>query len=157
MSKKNKKQLAFAPSSLILANYFPPVNAALCEYPMKYKNIDSALHNFGQSFLSGMNYFENDHVMYDVFNVARNLNGETFLINFSTDSYYPATEVNSRIEKSISHYSDRLSGHLISHNLDPKSLGEITLSMRSTNMGFDAYMDATDDKGNEHHVYVNLA
>jgi len=33
---------------------------------MKYKNIDSALHNFGHSFMSGMNYVDDDHVMYEV-------------------------------------------------------------------------------------------
>ena len=124
---------------------------------MKYKNIDSALHNFGQSFLSGMNYFEDDHVMYDVFNVAKNLHGEVYSINFSTGAYSPDQDTSSRIKKSICHYRDRLPKHLKSHSLEPGTLSEVTLLVKNTNIGYEAYMDAIDDKGNKHHVYVNFA
>ena len=37
---------------------------------MKYKNINSAIHNLGHSFMSGMNYFDSDHVMYEVHALA---------------------------------------------------------------------------------------
>ncbi len=79
-----RKRHTFCKKQQKLRHILRPVLAALCNYHMKYKNIDSALHNFGQSFLSGMNYFEDDHVMYDVFNVAKNLHGEVYSINFST-------------------------------------------------------------------------
>lgn len=124
---------------------------------MKYKNIDSALHNFGQSFLSVMNYFEDDHVMYDVFNVATSLRGEVFSINFSKASFHPDKAENSRIKKSMYHYRGRLFKHLQNHNLDPESLFEVTLLVKRTRMGIEAFMDATDDRGCMHHVYINLA
>jgi hypothetical protein len=39
--------------------------------PVKYKRIDSAIHNLGHSFMGGTNYFDDDHVMYDVRRIVR--------------------------------------------------------------------------------------
>lgn len=123
---------------------------------MKYKDIDSALHNFGHSFLSGMNYFEDNHVMYDIFYIARKMKGKAYSINFSTGDYNPDQETNSRIKTSISYYSSVLPEHLKSHKLDPESLSDVTLLVKSSKNLVEAYMNAVDDKGYKHHVRVNL-
>lgn len=124
---------------------------------MKYKNIDSALHNFGQSFMSGMNYFEDDHVMYDVIKVASDTLDGVLIINFSIGSCSPLGGVNTRIKKSVAHYTYRLPKHLKSHNLDPGTLKDVTLLVRAKELGYDLHMEATDDRGIKHRVYVNLA
>jgi hypothetical protein len=124
---------------------------------MKYKNIDSALHNFGQSFMSGMNYFDGDHVMYDVFKSVSGSAGGTLFINFSTGKCSPEDEVNNRIIKSVAHYATRLSKHLKSHDLVPDALTDVTLIVSSKGYGYDLHMEAIDDRGKTHRVYVNLA
>jgi penicillin-binding protein-related factor A (putative recombinase) len=44
-----------------------PLSMTLCVVrPMKYKNIYSAIHNFGDSFTSCINYHANGYVIQDL-------------------------------------------------------------------------------------------
>lgn len=120
---------------------------------MKYKNIDSAIHNLGHSFMSGMNYFDDDHVMYDVQALVRREPHEVW-INFSTGEITPKGAHSKRLLKSVTHYRQWLGDHLLRHNVDPLALKDVTLHHRLTKLGGETTMLAVDDRGVEHRVPV---
>ena len=120
---------------------------------MKYKNIDSAIHNLGHSFISGMNYFDDDHVMYEVEAVVRKEPHEVW-INFSTGDISPKGEYSGRLLKSVAHYREWLDDHLRGHKVDPSAVKNVTLHHRLTRSGSESVMLAMDDRGVEHRVIV---
>ncbi len=120
---------------------------------MKYKNIDSAIHNLGHSFMSGMNYFDDDHVMYEVQALVRRKPHEVW-INFSTGEITPKREHSQRLLKSIGHYREWLGDHLRRHNVDPAALKDVTFHHRLTRLGAESVMLAVDDRGVQHRVVV---
>lgn len=120
---------------------------------MKYKNIDSAIHNFGHSFMSGLNYFDDDHVIYEVEALVRREPHEVW-INFSTGNITPRGEYSNRLLKSVAHYREWLGDHLRRHNVDPSLLKNVTLHHRLTRLGGESVMLAVDDRGVEHRVDV---
>ena len=123
-----------------------------CEV-VKYKNIDSAIHNLGHSFMSGMNYFDDDHVMYEVKALVRKEPHEVW-INFSTGDISPKGEYSMRLLKSVAHYQEWLGDHLRRHNVEPSALKSVTLHHRLTRSGGETVMLAVDDRGVEHRVVV---
>src|SRR5438128_578834 len=106
---------------------------------MKYKNINSALHNLGHSFVSGMNYVDDDHVFYDL-NRAVQLVPNALALNFSTGATAPAEKCTPRILKALHYYRLDLARHLKSHNIDPHSLRDVTLIHRRTTRGYETVM-----------------
>ena len=120
---------------------------------MKYKNIDSAIHNLGHSFMSGMNYFDDNNVMYEVEALIRKKPHEVS-INFSTGDISPRGEYSQRLLKSVAHYREWLGDHLQRHNVEPSALRNVTLQHRLTRLGGETVMFAVDDRGVEHRVVV---
>jgi hypothetical protein len=120
---------------------------------VKYKNIDSAIHNLGHSFMSGTNYVDDDHVMYEVQALARQPPNEVW-INFSTGEVRPEVESSSRLAKAVALYRNALPDHLRKHQVDPGAIRDITLHHRLTRTGGETAMVACDDRGVEHHVIV---
>lgn len=108
--------------------------------------------------MSGMNYFDHDHVMYEVQRIAINHPGHEVRINFVTGTVEPeGIPVRPRLRKSIDHYMERLPEHLSSHNVDGACLEDVVLHHVATNRGHQTYMNARDDRGVEHVVFVNPA
>jgi hypothetical protein len=120
---------------------------------MKYKNIDSALHNFGQSFVSLANYLDGDYVVDDVYEAVRHPPHE-LKINFSTGSAEPAGVCSPRVVHSIALYRKELPEHLQKHGLEPSILKDVTLIHRLTRLGHETVMKAVDDRAKEHSVSV---
>ena len=129
-----------------------PSTAYACNV-VKYKNIKSAIHNFGHSFMSGMNYFDDDHVMYEVEALVRKEPHEVW-INFSTGDISPKGEYSGRLLKSVAHYCESLGDYLRRNNVDPSVLKNVTLHHRLTRSGGESVMLAVDDRGVEHRVVV---
>ena len=120
---------------------------------VKYKNIDSAIHNFGHSFMSGMNYFDDDHVMYEVEALVRKEPHEVW-INFSNGDISPKGEYSGRLLKSVAHYREWLDEHLRRHKVDPAAVKNVTLHHRLTRSGSESVMLAMDDRGVGHRVVL---
>jgi|SRR5688500_14551597 len=120
---------------------------------VKYKNIDSAIHNLGHSFMSGMNYCDGDHVMYEVRAIVRKEPHELW-INFSTGEIEPKSVKSDRLFKSVADYRSTLGDHLRRHNVDPDVLSDVTLHHRLTRLGGETIMLALDDRGVKHRVIV---
>src|SRR5215203_6981918 len=98
---------------------------------MKYKNIDSAIHNFGHSFMSGMNYVDDDHVMYEVRALVKQPPHE-LRINFSTGKIEPEHMHTPRLIKSVVGRRQSLDDFLKRNNVDPSSVKDVTLYHRLT-------------------------
>jgi len=124
---------------------------------MKYKNIYSAIHNFSQSFMSGMNYFEDDHVMYDVYQMANKSEERAVSLNFSNGTCSHPKLATLRVYKSLTHYSLRLSKHLKSHDVEPSSVHEVKLTINCVNPGHQLVAEAIDNRGKSYKINVSPA
>ena len=108
--------------------------------------------------MSGMDYFDDDHVMYEVRRLAINHPGHELRINFSTDTLEPDdVPCGEWLRKSIIHYMQHLPKHLSSHNVEPGCLGDVVLQHTATNRDNRTYMYAVDDRGGNYVVFVNQA
>jgi len=103
--------------------------------------------------MSGMNYFDDDHVVYEVHAL---ISREPFevIINFPTGEIKPEGEHSPRLLKSIAFYQAGLNEHLRKHNVDPAVLSNVALHRRLTTLGGQTVMLAIDDRDIEHRVVV---
>lgn len=117
---------------------------------MKYKNIYSAIHNFGHSFTSLMNYVDSDYVFDELANIHRK--GYDIEVDWKTRKFTPDTMASDRIKKSIGYWGDSLKKHLASHNVELEKLESLKFVWPA---GQRKYMLAIDDRGKEYKIYVN--
>jgi len=118
--------------------------------PMKYKNIYSAIHNFGHSFTSLMNYVDNDYVIDELENIHHK--GYDIEVDWKTLTFTPETMASERIKKSIGYWGDSLNKHLSSQNVEQEKLESLRFVWPA---GGRKFMLATDDRGKEYKTYVN--
>jgi hypothetical protein len=78
---------------------------------MKYKILKSIAHNFSHSFLSGMNYVDDGHVVEDLLKLVREADGQRFSIQWIPDSI-PERAFPARVAKSIALYREWLPKHI---------------------------------------------
>ena len=123
---------------------------------MKYKHVPSALHNFGHSFVSLMNYIDDEYVVDALERIAREEPSHEVAINFSTGITEPlrATE-SAAISKSIKYWQDWLPKLLLSQDVQPTAVGEVRVRFRLTNVGREVIVESKDDRGREYKVFVN--
>jgi hypothetical protein len=117
---------------------------------MKYKNIHSAIHNFGYSFTSGMNYVDGEHVIYELANI--HAKGIDIEVNWLSGSFSPVNFITPRIQKSIGYWRDSLEKHLESQNVNLTKLTELKFCWPANSRKF---MAAVDDRSKEYKIYVN--
>ena len=117
---------------------------------MKYKNIYSAIHNFGHSFTSLMNYVDDDYVIDELTKIHSA--GNDISVDWLTGYFEPAVMETPRIKKSIGYWRDSLDKHLLSQNVDPACLKQIQFRWPARARKF---MEAVDDRGQSYKIYVN--
>ncbi|NMP01457.1 hypothetical protein HHE94_01785 [Pseudoalteromonas arctica] len=117
---------------------------------MKYKNIYSAIHNFGTSFTSLMNYVDEDYVIDELVKIHGK--GEDVEVNWLTREFKPENLITPRIEKSIVYWGDSLEKHLSSQNVELAKLQSLYFRWPARKRKF---MLALDDRGKEYKIYVN--
>lgn len=122
---------------------------------MKYKNIYAMLHNFGHSFVSLMNYVDDQYILNVLSELARHSPGCEIDINFSNGQVSPPGEYPEVLHKSISCWTDWLPKHIASHRLELGRLSEIHVRYRLVKMGYEIIVSTTDDRGKEHKVFVH--
>lgn len=117
---------------------------------MKYKNIYSAIHNFGASFTSLMNYVDGDYVIDELVNIHGK--GYDIKLNWLTREFQPIKFETKRLKKSIGYWEDSLKKDLSSQNVDLKRLSSLYFKWPAKGR---KYMIAIDDRGKEYKIYVN--
>ena len=117
---------------------------------MKYKNIYSAIHNFGHSFLSLMNYVDGVYVADQLWDMRSNEVDIT--IDWLLATFSPVDQATPEILKSIQQYASTLEKHLQSHNIDPAKITDLKLIIPSKRK---IHMLARDDRGKEYKIYVS--
>ena len=131
---------------------------------MKYKNIDSMLHNLGHSFCSDTNIVMKDGVFENF--VFKEINKiflqnsvlAEFYINISTQEIIPNSASSFVIEASVQKYKQWLPEHINNHSLNLEKIHNITLrfigSEKRSSKAFKCTVTCTDDKGKEYSVEV---
>ncbi len=117
---------------------------------MKYKNIYSAIHNFGHSFLSLMNYVDGDYVIDELSNIISK--GYDIEIDWLNNAFMPKPEATPRIIKSMDYYFANLKKHLQSQNVDVNRIKAMKLYCPAKGR---KYMWAKDDRGKEYKIHVS--
>ena len=117
---------------------------------MKYKNIYSAIHNFGHSFTSLMNYVDGDYVMDEITKIhAENIDIE---VDWLSGRFSPAEMGTPRFLKSVGFWKSHLEEHLASQNVNLNAISELKFRWPAQHR---KYMLALDDRGKEYKIYVN--
>ena len=116
---------------------------------MKYKRIPAAIHNFGDSFLSFMNYLDNGYVIDDLEAVHRE--GKDIEIDWLTGTFEPQDGMTQRVATSVELHRNRLAGQLASEGVDVARLSQVRLVWPA---GQRRSMVAIDDRGREHRIYI---
>ena len=117
---------------------------------MKYKHIYSAIHNFGHSFTSLMNYVDDDYVMDELNKM--HIAGHDIEVDWLTGQFMPAAMVTPRIQKSIGYWRDSLKKHLASQDVEMSAISTLLFRWPAHQR---KYMQAIDDRGKEYKIYVN--
>lgn len=118
---------------------------------MKYKNIHSAIHNLGHSFLSFMNYVDGTYIIDELFDIRSR--GFDIEIDWLNNTFIPEAELTSNIRKSMAFYSENLTGHMKSQNIDLNLIQALKLYWPANGK---RYMWAKDDRGKEYKIYASI-
>lgn len=116
---------------------------------MKYKNIPSAIHNHGHSFLSSMNYVDGVHVVDEITRIRSH--GFDIEINWLSGEWVCGIKPGESILKSIEIWRRGLAKHLESHKVDLACLRVLKQVIPARG---DEYMVAVDDRGREYKVII---
>ena len=116
---------------------------------MKYKNIRSAIHNFGHSFMSDMNYVDDDFIFNDLVKIhKKNLD---ISIDWLNGIFEPSSEVSDRLKKSIGYWKNGLEKQLSQQNVDLNMIASLFLYWPSKATHF---MEAKDDRGKVYKIEI---
>jgi hypothetical protein len=121
---------------------------------MKYKEIDAMLHNFGHSFVSLMNYVDDQYIADLLGSLAKQSDTREIAINFNDGSVHPALSYPPELAKSVSYWQAWLPKHMNNHRIDAQALSPVLLRYRLTNVGPEVIVESTDDRGKHHKVFV---
>lgn len=122
---------------------------------MKYKLIRSFSHNLSHSFMSGMNYFDGDHVYPHVYALAREKPGRVITIDWIPGSTIGLFAFPSRVRKSIRAYRKRLPTLMKGHRIKPEMLKELRTEVYlARNFRLYVRAVAVDDRGKEYSQFV---
>ena len=122
---------------------------------MKYKLIRSFSHNLSHSFMSGMNYFDGDHVYPHVYALARAKPGRIITIDWIPGSTIELFSFPSRVRKSIRAYRKRLPILMKGHRIKPEMLKELRTEVYiARNFRLYVRAVAVDDRGKEYSQFV---
>lgn len=117
---------------------------------MKYKNIYSAIHNFGQSFLSLMNYVDGVYVIDDLSDITAR--GHDVEIDWLTNTFTPNQQATPSILKSMDYYCGDLKTQMQSQCVELENIKEIKLFCPTKGR---RYMWAVDERDKEYKIYIS--
>lgn len=121
---------------------------------MSYKRIGSLIHNWSHSFVSMMNYVDDDYVIDELGKILRRDEVASVVIDPLNRTIEPPAARTSRIVKSVGYYADALAKQMEGENVLPHELASFRLVI-SRPKGSMAFMaEATDDRGKDYSARV---
>jgi len=117
---------------------------------MKYKNIHSAIHNLGHSFLSLMNYVDGDYIIDELITIRSK--GFDIEIDWLNNTFMPEEQLTPRIKKSMAYYFENLTRNMQSQNVDMDRIRALKLYWPTKGR---KYMWARDDRGKEYKIFIS--
>ena len=124
---------------------------------MKYKNINSMLHNFGHSFASLMNYVDGEYASDLIRAAVGGLPERRLEIHFPSRRITPQAEYSPKLLKSVGYWADSLPRHMASHGVTKTAVPELVILAYLDGRGMHYRVKATDDRGKEYEVEVKGA
>ena len=116
---------------------------------MKYKNINTAIHNLGHSFISDMNHVDDVYIIDELRSIQQK--GYDIQINWLNLGFNPIQMKTKKIEKSILYYSNKLEKQFSMHNVEFERIKSLLFIWKSEK---NPYMLALDDRGKEYNIQV---
>jgi uncharacterized protein CbrC (UPF0167 family) len=123
---------------------------------VKYKVIPAAAHNFTHSFVSLMNYVDDQYVIDILREIAADAPGNTVSIEWLPDPPVASVPLPPTVQKSVGYYRARLAEHLQSHGVPMTALRSFQTVLWHTPLGLRARAEAVDDRGKHHTKQVNI-
>jgi hypothetical protein len=141
----------------------------------KYKNIQSAIHNWTHSFLSIENYDEEGYFVKELYEAAKSDNAEKVTLDILSEKVSPDGVLTDRVGAFLGHCRESFISQLQSQNVEPQMLSSAILRVEydfsvplENTVGF-SFRDpwkapeaatysteiiAVDDRGIEHHAVL---
>lgn len=102
-----------------------------------------------------MNYVDDEYIVDILGKIARETKTHEVKINFSTGETEPVSAAeNQTISKSIKYWQEWLPELLKSQMVDPMAVNAVVVRYRMTKVGPEVIVEAQDDRGKEHKVFV---
>ena len=117
---------------------------------MRYKILKSIAHNFSHSFMSGMNYVDDGHVVEDLLQAVRKSDGQRVSIQWIPDSL-PERDLSARVAKSIALYKEWLPQYIERAGGSIESIREFKTDIfvkRNKQIAAEAHL--IDDRGKQY-------
>jgi hypothetical protein len=122
---------------------------------VKYKFIPSLSHNLTHSFMSGMNYFDNDHVYPHVYAMARGKPGRVVTVNWIPNTTADLFAFPPRVRKSILAYRQWLPKLMKRHRVTPDMLSALRTEVYvGKNLRLYVRAIAVDSRGKQYSQFV---
>ena len=94
-----------------------------------YKRLKSVAHNVAHSFLSLMNYVDDDHIVEDIFQTARSAGADHVVIDLMSGAVEPISVATPRVRKSIQRTRKWLPRQAAAEGCDPEAIRSFTLEI----------------------------
>jgi hypothetical protein len=117
---------------------------------VKYKVIPAAIHNFTHSFISLMNYVDDQYVMDILRDVIAKAPEKQVAIEWLPDPPVTSVPMPPTVQKSLGYYRATLPKHMQSHGIPMDALRSFQTVLYHSRLGLRARAEAVDDRGNEH-------
>lgn len=121
---------------------------------MSYKRIGSLIHNWSHSFVSLMNYVDDDYVIGELGKILLRDEVESVIIDPLNRTIEPSAARTSRIVKSLGYYADALPEQMEGENVLPHELASFRLVITRPKGSMTFVAEATDDRGKEYSARV---
>lgn len=130
---------------------------------MKYKNINSMLHNFGHSFCSLMNFVDNQYIVDIIQAILADSVKKFVTIEFPSGKIEGISSIPEAFKKSILIHCRWLPQHAESHGVDIEKVLNLRMTIHrpselsiSPCYSFECEVSCIDDLGRKYFQKVNL-
>ncbi len=121
---------------------------------MGYKRIGSAIHNLAHSFVSLMNYVDDEYIIDILPEVLHSIPDHQLKIHFPGGELLPSGTYPAKLLKSVDHYTKDYSDHLRREGIDPLIVRETEIVIYVDRYGMRCKARAEDDRGKHYEVSV---